>query len=148
MLQVLLLSMLPIAEVRGGIPLGMASHLNPATVFLVAVFGNILIIPLFFIFLDYIHKHCMKMQFYRKFFTYFVERTRKKIEHRLGKKGELFFLWFFVAIPLPATGAYTGTLIAWFFNLKRIPAMIFIALGVLSAAVIVMLVSLGIFSLF
>ena len=148
LLQVILLSMLPISEVRGGIPLGIAAHLNPTTVFVAAVIANVIIIPFVFLFLDYLHNHCMRIQAYSKFFNKFIERTRKKIEHRIGTKKELFFLWAFVAIPLPMTGAYSGVILAWFFHLKRIPAMLAIALGVVTAAIIVTLLSLGIFSLF
>ena len=147
LLFAILLSVLPVSEVRGAIPFALKSGFDPITVFLVMSFFNILVVPFVFFFLDNIHHHFMKISHYEKYFNFYLERTRKKIEHKIGK-GTYFALLAFVAIPLPATGAYTGTLIAWFFNLNRKYSYIAISLGVLGSALIVTLVSLVILKLF
>ena len=77
-LKVALLSILPISELRGGIPLGLALGLNPTDVFLIAVISNILAIPIIFFFLDNIHKRLMKYTKYKKFFDNYIERSRSK----------------------------------------------------------------------
>ena len=147
-LKVALLSILPISELRGGIPLGLALGINPVTVFLVAVISNILAIPLIFFFLDNIHKRLMKYNKYKKFFDYYIERSRNKLESRIGTKAEFIALMIFVGIPLPGTGAWTGAILAWFFNMKRARAYLSVSLGVLIAGIVVMLASLGLIALF
>lgn len=143
----IVLSILPVSEVRGGIPLAIASGYNPLISFLVLTIANILIIPLFFLFLDYINKYFMKIKFYSYIFNTWIMSTRKKIEHKIGTNTELLALFLFVAIPLPGTGAYSGVLIAWLFNLKRKKAILTIALGVLAASLIITLATLGLISL-
>ncbi|MBN2453913.1 small multi-drug export protein [Candidatus Woesearchaeota archaeon] len=138
-LQVILVSILPIAELRGGIPLAYGLGLSPAAAYIVAVAANIAIVPVIFFFLDYLHKHFMRIPPYRKLFNHFLERARRNAEAKLKRWG-YFGLVLFVGIPLPITGAYTGTLAAWFFELERKKAMLAIALGVMMAGVIVSLV--------
>lgn len=147
LLIAILLSLLPISEVRGAIPFALSSGFNPVTVFFLMSFFNILAIPITFFFLDNIHHHCLKVSHYEKFFNYYIEKSRKKIEGKINK-GILFALFIFVAIPFPATGAYTGTLLAWFFKLNRKHSFVAISLGIFGSALIVTLVSLGIIKLF
>jgi uncharacterized membrane protein len=134
--QVIVLSMLPFSELRGGLPLAFAFGINPITAFLVAVAANIAVVPLIFLFLDYAHKHFMKIPPYARLFNHFLERTRRKAEKKLGDLG-YFGLLLLVAVPLPVTGAYTGTLAAWFFELDRKKSMMAIAGGVVLAGIIV-----------
>jgi len=135
--------MLPISEVRGGIPYALVSGLDFTTAFIFCVLANILIVPLFFIFLDTLHHVFYRYKTYRFFFDKWVSRTRKKIEHRIGTKWELPTLLLFVAIPFPLTGAYSGTLVAWLFNINRIKAILTISLGIFIAALVVSLVYFG-----
>ena len=67
-----------------------------------------------------------------------------KFEKHIGSRFEFIALCLFVAVPLPMTGAYTGTVIAWLFNLERKKSYISLALGVLIAGIIVTAVTLGI----
>jgi len=143
----IILSLLPVSEVRGGIPVALQSGLNPFILFLVLTFFNILIVPLVFLFLDYFHEHFMKIKPYEKLFNIYLNRVRKKSEHKIGYLG-YFALYLFVAVPFPTTGAYTGTLIAWFFKLNRKISFIVISLGVLTSGLIVTLISLGLFKIF
>lgn len=140
LLKVILLSMLPISELRGGIPYGIYSGLPLGLVILVSVLANIVIVlPLFF-FLNYFHHLFMRFKPYKHAFDFYIERRRHKAQKVLDKYGYPGLL-FFVAIPLPMTGAYTGTLVAWFFGLNQKKSFLYIALGVIIAAVIVTLVS-------
>ncbi|MFH1376678.1 MAG: small multi-drug export protein [Candidatus Woesearchaeota archaeon] len=148
LLNVILLSIIPISELRGAIPLGILNGLSWELVFIVATISNIAIIPIIFLFLDYLHKHFSKSKYYKYVFNKLVNRTRKKIEHKIGTKWELPALLLLVAIPLPGTGAYTGTLAAWLFNIERKRALVTIMLGVLIAAIITTLVTLGAISFF
>jgi uncharacterized membrane protein len=135
-LQVIILSMLPFSELRGGIPLAVALGINPFLAFIIAVAANIAVVPLIFLFLDYMHEHFMKIPFYARAFNHFLERARRKSEKKLGQWG-YFGLLLLVAVPLPVTGAYTGTLAAWFFELDRKKSMMTIAGGVIIAGIIV-----------
>ncbi|MBT6995251.1 small multi-drug export protein [Candidatus Woesearchaeota archaeon] len=143
----IILSALPIAELRGGIPLAMSSGASIGVIFTLCVLANILIIPIIFLFLDFLHERFMEKKFYRVLFSKLINRTRRKIEHRIGTKWEYPALLLLVAIPLPGTGAYTGSLAAWLFKLDRKKSLVTIAAGVFIAGILVTLASLGIYSL-
>ncbi|QQG39033.1 MAG: small multi-drug export protein [Candidatus Woesearchaeota archaeon] len=148
-LWTVLFSASPFFELRGGIPFGIAVGLNPALVFILGVLANIIVVFAIFFFLDYIHKHLLPIGFYKKSFNYFLEKTRRKAEkHIRGKKWEYYALFVFVALPIPGTGAYAGTLISWFFNLDRRNSILAIGLGVVASGLLVTLVTMGIVSLF
>jgi uncharacterized membrane protein len=138
--KVILFSSLPISEIRGGIPVGIANNLPVWQVVTVAILTNIfIIIPLFF-FLNYLHHIFLRIKLYDKLFNFYIERKRHKAKKIIDKWGYPGLL-FFVAIPLPFTGAYTGALVAWILGLDQKKAFWYIALGVTIAAVIVTIVS-------
>lgn len=147
LIKALILSVLPISELRGGIPLAIGLGANPFSAFIVCVLANILVIPFIFLFLDYLHEHFMKIRIYKKFFELYLNRLRRKVDGRLDS-WQYWVLFLFVAIPSPGTGAYTGCLIAWFFKMNRKNSLITIALGVLTAGIIVTIISMGLFRLF
>lgn len=138
-LQVLLLNLVPGIELRGGIPLGVYLGLDPLAVFGLSVLANMLIIPCGFVGLDILWK-----RFFSRiaFFRGVLEKAHVKSKPYLNKYG-LLGLGIFVAIPLPATGAYTGTLLAWALGMDRRASGISIAGGVLVAGILVLAVSLG-----
>lgn len=140
-------SALPISELRGGIPLALSSGANPFVVFFICVLANIAIIFPVFLFLDYLHGKFIRVRFYRNLFRKYIEKSRHKLEKHVGTKHEFLFIFLLTAIPLPMTGAYTASILSWYFNLKKIKAFFAIGLGVIVAGVVVSLVSLGIFSL-
>ena len=144
----IILSSLPVSELRGGIPLAIGSGVNPLLAFFVCVFVNILVIFPIFLFLDYFHNKFWRFKFYRKSFKSVIRRSRVRIERHIGSRWEFFVLLLIVAIPFPGTGAYTGSLLAWFFGLDRRKSCLAIAFGVVIAGIIVSLVSVGVFSLF
>jgi len=142
--------MLPILELRFAIPYGIINGINPFLVFFIAVFANILVIPLIFFFLDNIHGLFLKSRKYEKFFNFYITKKVNKVKRKYETL-EMFALFLFVAIPAPGTGAYTGVLLSWFFKLNRKKGFAIIALGVITAGIITTLLtigSLGLFNLF
>lgn len=134
--------MTPIGELRGAIPYALSQGIDPFKIFFIAViFNTIIIIPTWF-FLDYIHKYMIKVKIYEKLFNYYIKRIIKKIQAK-NYKWKYIMLLMFVAIPLPGTGAYTGSLVAWLFDLDRKKSMATIYLAIIIAAIIVIFASLG-----
>lgn len=145
----LILSVLPLSELRGGLPVALLyvqeNNLSVWPVFFLILFLNIAVIAFVFFFLDFLHEHFMKIPLYSRIFGVFLDRTRKKAEkvkEKLPVYGYLA-LTLYVAVPLPITGAYTGCLIAWILDLERKKSIASIALGVCIAGLIILLVSLG-----
>jgi len=146
-LSAILLSVVPISELRGGIPAAICAGSGWWEAFLICSLFNILVVIPVFFFLEYLNKYLLKIKFYRRFFERKVENARKKVKPGIDKYGYLG-LALFVGIPLPFTGAYTGTLAAWVLGMDKKKAFFAIALGVLMAGAIVTIVSeLGINSL-
>jgi uncharacterized membrane protein len=150
----IILSFLPISELRGGLPIAVKyaldNNLSLSLIFFVIVLVNILAIFFAFFFMDYLHNHFMKLSAYRRFFTKYmkrIEKSGKKVEKRMGFIG-YFALMLFVSIPFPTTGAWTGSVIAWFLKLDRKKSLIAISSGVVLAGLIVLSISLGVFNNF
>lgn len=133
-----LISMIPVIELRGAIPYGIASGLEPWLAFLLSVAGNMLPVPFILLF---IRKILQWMKRYPR-----LGRIADKLEARADsksgtvRKSEVIGLCIFVAIPLPGTGAWTGALIAALMEMRLKRALPTIFLGVLIAALIVTLV--------
>ncbi|MBS3097900.1 small multi-drug export protein [Candidatus Woesearchaeota archaeon] len=142
LLKAIIASLLPISELRGGIPIAVASGYSYLAAFVVCVIANILVIPITFFILDYLHKYLVKISLYKKIIDKSIEKGKRGIENKIGTKWEFIALMLFVGIPLPITGAYTGALIAWFFKLNRKKSYMALSLGVLMAGIIVTLVVL------
>jgi len=150
-INAIILSLLPISELRGGIPVAIAQGISPGNAFIICCVANFFVIPIVFFFLDNIHGFFMNIDFYNKIFNKYIEKKRSKLEKHIGTKWEFIALMLFVGIPLPITGAYTGTLLAWFFKVPRKKAYTALSIGILIAGIIVSLVvGLGIkaFSVF
>ena len=135
-LEVLAFAALPISELRGAIPWAILKHHFPwYYAFLLAVIGNLLPVPFILLFLDTFSRLLSKIGIFEKMLHWLFERTRRrgKIINRYERIG----LALFVAIPLPVTGAWTGSLAAVLFGLKFKHAFLSIFIGVLIAGVIV-----------
>jgi len=148
----LILTIMPVSELRGGLPV-IVEYLvrNNMAVwpwFLAVLILNISVIFFIFFFLDFIHDKFMKIKFYRRFFERYMEKVQKKAEKINRKMDNIGFLALalFVAVPLPGTGAWTGTLIAWGLRLKRKESILAISAGVVIAGLIILFVSLGVFN--
>jgi uncharacterized membrane protein len=142
LLWTVLLCILPIAELRGGLPYALASGIPPLQAYLLCVAANALVGPLVLLFLSSLHRLLDRWPAYHRLFERLVERSRRKIHGAVERWG-YWGLMIFVAIPLPLTGAYTGALGAWVLGMRRWKSVVFIALGVALAGVIVCLVYLA-----
>ncbi len=138
-----LISMVPVIELRGAIPYGMAHGLAPWLACAVSIVGNMLPVPFILLF---IRKFLHWMKRYPK-----LGRIAEKLERRAAnksgrvRKSELIGLCLLVAIPLPGTGAWTGALVAALMEMRLKRALPTIFLGVVLAGIIVTLVmALGI----
>lgn len=149
-IQAFILSLLPIAELRGGIPLAVARGIPLWNAYILCVCANILVIPAVYIFLNTLHHLFYRIAFYRKTFDHYVNRTLTRAEKKVGKYG-YWGVMLFVAIPLPITGAYAGTLAAWLLKLDIRKAFWYLALGVFIAGAIVsiaIMTGLGVLRIF
>ena len=146
-LYLFLVSMLPIAELRGAIPLGIYWGLSPILVFIVAILGNMVPVPFILLFLEGIEKYLRRSEKMARALDWIFERTYKKADEKV-RRWEYLALILFVAIPLPGTGAWTGSLIAYLFKFDIKKSMLSIFVGVLIAGVIVLIASLGLFNIF
>jgi uncharacterized membrane protein len=148
-----ILSILPISELRGGIPFAMANGISWYIAWPFAAAVNALAAPLCWIFLSTVHRlfygqgiHAESepaggFSWYRSLFDRFVDRARQKLHGGVEKWGVLGIA-LFVAIPLPITGAWTGTLGAWVLGLPKRKTLAAVVLGVIIAGGIVTLVML------
>lgn len=135
--------MVPVFELRGAIPVGVAAGLPFWIVFITAILGNLLPVPFLILFTRRVFEWLRKKS---ALLERLVSRLEKKAAAKedLLKKYELLGLCILVAIPLPGTGAWTGSLVAAVFDIRMKHAFPAIALGVLIAAVIVSVVTYGV----
>lgn len=129
-------SVLPISELRGGIPYAFTQGLNPILAYFVCVGVNLLAFPIVYFFLEFFHPLFNKWSFYNTLFEKIIVRTRKKVEGPIAKYG-FWGLMVFVMIPLPVTGAYTGSLASWVFEIDKKKSIMAVAFGVAIAGIIV-----------
>lgn len=146
----IILTLFPFVELRGGLPLALIYAENNGIpsflIFLLILFLNLLLIFFIFFFLDKLHNLFMGWNFYKKMFNKSIKKLQKKtfkFEERHKKSGFLALV-LLVAIPLPLTGAYSGSLIAWLLNLDRKKSIYAISLGVIIAGIIIYLATLGV----
>lgn len=143
LLYIVVISMVPVIELRGAIPVGLGFDLPFWPVFIAAMIGNLLPVPFLILFTRRIFEWLRKKS---AVLERFVSRLERKAESKeaLLKKYELLGLCILVAIPLPGTGAWTGSLVAAVFDIRLKHAFPAIALGVFIAGVIVSAVTYGI----
>lgn len=140
---IFLLAMFPVIELRGAIPLAVAWDLPLLTSFVVAVLGNMApVLPLLY-FLGpvsrWLEKHFL---IFRRFFQWVFNRSRRH-EHQIEKYG-YWGLVVFVAIPVPGTGVWVGSALAFLLGLKVLPSFLAMTLGVVIAGSIMTFLSLGV----
>ena len=142
----LLIAMTPVLELRASIPAGVIAGLDIKTVVAISVIGNLIPIPFIIVFIRKIFKWMQgKSERLASVVNHFEEKAEKKKAKVL--KYEFWGLLFFVAIPLPGTGAWTGALVAAMLDMQLKRAFPAIALGVIVAAIIVTTATYGISSL-
>ena len=142
-LCVLGIAALPVLELRGAIPYGVANGLPYFGVLAVSVIGNMLPVPVIILFVRKIFDWMKKKS---KFLAGIAEKLEKRAENKMDviEKYEMLGLFILVAIPLPGTGAWTGSLISALLGLRLKNAFPMILLGVLTAGVIMMIISYGV----
>ena len=149
-LLVFLVSMVPLVELRGGVPIAVGMGLNYWSSLLVCVLGNMLPVPIIYLFARKVLIWGCDKKYIGKFFTYCIEKGERggeKLKAKAGKNGLFVALMLFVGIPLPGTGAWTGTLAASFLNMGFKETTKAVILGVVLAGLIMGVASTGLFSI-
>lgn len=139
---VFLVSMVPIVELRGAIPIAEGLGLNIFLYYPIAIVGNMLPVPFIYLFARKVLEWGKDKKLIGKFFTWCLEKGEKggeKLKASAGNSGIFWALLLFVGIPLPGTGAWTGTLAASFLNLDFKTSISAVALGVVLAGIIMSL---------
>ena len=130
----------PISELRGGIPLGISLGLDPLFTFFIAIIANaLLFFPIFLALRLFYDKLLSRFQIFNRY----LDSVRRKGNPKVAKYGFLG-LTLLVAIPLPVTGVYTATILSWLLGMDWRKAFPAIGLGVVLAGIIVLLATLGV----
>lgn len=146
-LIVFFVSMVPLIELRGAIPYAVAFGLPLAPSYLIAILGNMLPVPIIFLFARKVLIWGKDKPVIGKFFTFCLEKGEKggkKLQEKAGR-GLFLALLLFVGIPLPGTGAWTGTLAASLLDMDFKSSVLAVMLGVILAGIIMGLASSGLF---
>ncbi len=145
-LIVFLISMVPLIELRGAIPYGVLFGLPTVPTYIVAIIGNMIPVPFIYLFARKILEWGKDRRVIGRFFSFCLdkgEKGGKKLQKTAGR-GLFVALLLFVGIPVPGTGAWTGTLAASLLNMNFRSSIIAVMLGVLLAGIIMGLASNGI----
>ena len=146
-LIIFLISMVPLIELRGAIPYAVGFDLPLLPSYIICILGNMLPVPIMFLFARKVLEWGADKPVIGKFFTFCLEKGHKggeKLQQKAGR-GLFVALLLFVCIPVPGTGAWTGTLAASLLDMDFKSSVIAVLLGVVLAGVIMGLVSAGLF---
>lgn len=144
---VFFISMFPLVELRGAIPYAVAQGLPLVPSYIISIIGNMLPVPIIFLFARKVLEWGADKPVIGGFFTFCIEKGDKggkKLQEKAGR-GLFVALLLFVGIPLPGTGAWTGTLAASFLDMDFKSSVIAVMLGVMLAGIIMGLASAGVF---
>ena len=142
--------MVPLVELRGAIPVAAGMDLPYLESLAVSVLGNMLPVPIIYLFARKVLLWGKDKKYIGKFFTYCLEKGEQggqRLRRKAGRGGLFVSLMLFVAIPIPGTGAWTGALAASFLNMGIKSTALSVSLGVLIAGVIMGLASTGVFNI-
>ena len=143
-LIVFFVSMVPIIELRGAIPYAVGFGLPLLPSYIIAIIGNMIPVPFIFLFARKVLVWGRAKKYIGKFFTWCLKKGEKGGEQSSGK-GLYIALLIFVGIPLPGTGAWTGTLAASLLNMDFKKSTLAVMGGVILAGIIMGILSLGVF---
>lgn len=149
-LLIFFVSMVPIIELRGAIPISQGLHLPMMESYIVCIVGNMLPVPVIYLFARKVLEWGADKPLIGKFFTWCLEKGEKggrKLQEKAGK-GLFLALLLFVGIPIPGTGAWTGTLAASILDMDFKSTTAAVMLGVLLAGIIMMVLSFAGVSMF
>jgi len=144
-LHIILISMVPLIELRGALPVAKLSGLPMVESFIICVIANMVPVPIIFFFAHKVLKWGADKPVIGKFFTFCLKKGHQggeKLKKSAGEKGLFIALMLFVGIPLPGTGAWTGTLAASILDMDFKESVIAVMLGVLLAGVIMATISI------
>ena len=147
-LIVFFVSMVPLVELRGAIPISQGFQLPLLQSYIISVIGNMLPVPVIYLFARKVLEWGADKKYIGKFFTFCIEKGHKggaKLKEKAGS-GLFVALMLFVGVPIPGTGAWTGTLAASFLDMGFKKSVIAVLLGVLLAGVIMGIASAGVFT--
>ncbi len=147
-LIIFLISMIPIIELRGAMVYAVGFDLPYVPALVTCVIGNMLPVPFIYFFARKVLKWGADKKYVGKLFTFFLvkgERAGQKLVKATGRGGLFLALLLFVGIPLPGTGAWTGTLGASFLNMGFKSTVVAVSLGVILAGIIMAVLSTGVF---
>ena len=147
-LMIFLVSMVPIVELRGAIPISQGFQLPLLQSYIICVIGNMLPVPIIYLFARRVLEWGKDKKYIGKFFTFCIEKGLKgglKLKEKAGN-GLFIALLLFVGIPVPGTGAWTGTLAASFLDMGFKKSVLAVLGGVLLAGIVMGAASAGLFS--
>ena len=150
-LIVIFISMLPLIELRVAVPMAIDMGIDPLTALIVCAVANMIPVPIIYFFARKFLLWGCKQKYIGRFCTFFVDKGEKagrKLVKRTGRGGLFLALLLFVGIPIPGTGAWTGTLAASFINMGFKSTVVSVSLGVLLAGMIMGTASLAVFGFF
>lgn len=150
-LTVFLISMVPIIELRGAMPIALGMDIPFPVALLICVIGNMLPVPFIYFFARKVLVWGANKKYIGKFFAFCLEkgeRAGQKLVKKTGRGGLFIALMLFVGIPIPGTGAWTGTLGASFLDMGFKSTVLSVSLGVVIAGIIMALGTTGVFAIF
>ncbi len=145
-----LVSMVPLIELRGAIPIALGMDLPVLPAYIVCILGNMLPVPVIYFFARKVLIWGADKKYIGKFFTYCLEKGHRggeRLTRKAGRGGLFLALMLFVGIPIPGTGAWTGTLAASFLDMGIKSTAAAVSLGVIIAGIIMGVASTGVFSI-
>ena len=149
-LLVFLVSMVPLVELRLAVPMAVGMGLDYFPSLIICVIGNMLPVPIIYFFARKVLLWGAEKRYIGKVFRFFLEKGEKagrKLTAKAGRGGLFVALMLFVGIPVPGTGAWTGTLAASFLNMGIKSTALAVSLGVVTAGIIMAVASTGVFSM-
>lgn len=150
-LSVFFVSMVPLIELRGAVPIAVGMDLPYLPSLIVCVLGNMLPVPVIYFFARKVLIWGADKRYIGKMFTFFLqkgEKAGKKLTQKAGRRGLFLALMLFVGVPIPGTGAWTGTLAASFLDMGFKSTVASVSLGVIMAGIIMAVTSAGVLSVF
>ncbi|MBQ2892711.1 MAG: small multi-drug export protein [Oscillospiraceae bacterium] len=145
------ISMIPMVELRGAVILAAGMDIPAVPALLVCMIGNMIPVPFIYFFARKVLIWGADKRYIGKFFRFCLEKGERggqKLVAKTGRGGLFVALMLFVGIPLPGTGAWTGTLAASFLNMGIKSTTVAVTLGVATASAIMYLISAGAFAVF
>jgi uncharacterized membrane protein len=148
-LSAFFISMVPIIELRGAIPIAIGYDIHPVVAYIICVIGNMVPVPFIYFFARKFLLWGSDKRYIGKFFRWCInkgERGGQKLMKKAKNGGLVIALMLFVGIPIPGTGAWTGTLAASFLDMGIKKTTLAVSLGVIMAGIIMALTSAGVFA--